>query len=175
MSRPVRRRFAHGGVRGWRLAVALALAVSLGACGAPEPGAPSPPAPEFQLESLGGGELSLEDFRGKTLIVDFWATWCVPCLAQIPILNAFSAEHAAEVAVLGVSVDAEGRAAVEDFVQRVPIDYPVLFGDEALARSYGAPGFPALAVVDEEGRIDSLHVGLITPDDLEAAVAAARD
>ena len=156
------------------LLVSSALA-GLAGCGAAEPGAPGPPAPEFHLEQLSGGELSLEDFRGKTLILDFWATWCVPCLAQIPILNTYAEAHAGEVAVVGVSVDAEGRAAVEEFIQQVPIEYPVVFGDEALARSYGAPGFPALAVVDAKGRIDSLHVGLITSDDLEAAVAAARD
>lgn len=165
--------FAVGRAGG--LAIALAALAWLAGCGAPEPGAPGPPAPEFRLERLAGGELSLDEFRGKTLIVDFWATWCVPCLAQIPILNAFSRDHAEEVAVVGVSVDAEGRSAVEEFIQQVPIDYPVLFGDEALARSYGAPGFPALAVVDAQGRIDSLHVGLITPDELELAVAAARD
>ncbi len=159
---------------GTALLVASGLAVIAG-CDAPEPGAPGPAAPEFRLEELAGGELSLEDFRGKTLVLDFWATWCVPCLAQIPVLNAYAEAHAEEVAVVGVSVDAEGRAAVEAFIEQVPIDYPVVFGDEALARSYGAPGFPALAVVDAEGRIDSLHVGLITTDDLEAAVAAARD
>lgn len=162
-------------IRASRLGVmVLALVALATGCGAPDPGTPGPPAPEFHLERLDGGELSLEDFRGKTLVLDFWATWCVPCLAQIPILNAFNEAHAEEVAVVGVSVDAEGRDAVEEFTQQVPIDYPVLFGDEALARSYGAPGFPALAVVDAEGRIDSLHVGLITADDLEAAVAAAR-
>ncbi len=143
-------------------------------CEAPQPEGPGPPAPEFRLESLSGGALGLEDFRGKILVIDFWATWCVPCLAQIPILNAIFTEYGDEVAVLGVSVDADGRDAVEGFSEGVPIAYPVLFGDEALARSYGAPGFPALAVVDAEGRIDSLHVGVITPEALEAAVAAAR-
>ena len=159
-----------------RAAIATTLALTMAGtigCQEPDPEAPGPPAPEFRLESLEGKTLALEDFRGKTTVVDFWATWCDPCLAQIPILNAFFREHGTETAVLGVSVDADGREAVERFRERTPIEYPVLFGDEALARSYGAPGFPALAVVDAAGRIDSLHVGLITPEDLEAAVAAA--
>ena len=161
-------------MRGAPAIVTLAAVLAFAGCELPEPGGPGPVAPEFHLESLGGEALGLEDFRGQTLVIDFWATWCVPCLAQIPILNRFAQRHADSVAVLGVSVDAEGREAVEEFIQEVPIEYPVLFGDEALARSYGAPGFPALAIVDAEGHIDSLHVGLITPDDLEAAVAAAR-
>lgn len=161
-------------MRGGALALAIALGAALLGCERGASDRPGPMAPEFSLESLGGETLTLEDFRGQTLVIDFWATWCAPCLAQIPILNRFWSEQGETVAVLGVSVDADGRDAVEGFLERTPIEYPVLFGDEALARSYGAPGFPALAVVDASGRIDSLHVGLITPTDLEAAVAAAR-
>jgi thiol-disulfide isomerase/thioredoxin len=116
----------------------------------------------------------LADFAGRTLVVDFWATWCLPCKQQIPVLNAFAAAAGPDVAVIGIAVDADGREVVAPFAAEHAIAYPVLLGDESLAFDYGAPGFPALAVVDPHGRIDSLHLGVIDRRALEAAVAAAR-
>lgn len=133
----------------------------------------APAAPDFSLERLQGEEtLSLADFRGRTLVIDFWATWCAPCVEQIPLLNAFAAANE-QVAVVGVAVDAEGRRVVAPFAETHGINYPVLLGDEALARRYGAPGFPALAIVDPGGRMTSLHVGLIELGALREAVEAA--
>lgn len=108
-------------------------------------------------------------------MIDFWATWCEPCLAQIPVLNAFYREQGPDGAVvLGIAVDADGREFVAPFAAEHAIAYPVLLGSERLARDYGAPGFPSLAVVDGAGRIDSLHLGVSTREELAAAVAAAR-
>ena len=118
--------------------------------------------------------MRLADFAGRTLVVDFWATWCLPCKQQIPVLNAFAAAAGPDVAVIGIAVDADGREVVAPFAAEHAIAYPVLLGDESLAFDYGAPGFPALAVVDPHGRIDSLHLGVIDRGALEAAVAAAR-
>jgi thiol-disulfide isomerase/thioredoxin len=116
----------------------------------------------------------LADFAGRTLVIDFWATWCIPCKQQIPVLNAFASAAGADVAVIGIAVDADGREVVAPFAAEHAIAYPVLLGDESLAFDYGAPGFPALAVVDPHGRIDSLHLGVIDRAALDAAVAAAR-
>ena len=107
-------------------------------------------------------------------MIDFWATWCAPCVKQIPVLNAFHESPAGrEVALLGISVDVGGRDAIAPFVAEHGIQYPVLLGEETLAFDYGAPGFPALAVIDAKGRIDSLHLGVIDRSALEAAVADA--
>ena len=159
-----------------RLALALAIA-SLGLGCEPLESVPdvnkthpSEPAPGFTLERLGGGEVALESLRGKPVIVDFWATWCGPCEESIPVLVAFHAKYAGRVHVLGVSVDWE-REAVAPFARDHGMTYPVLFGDESLAVDYGAPGFPALFVVDAEGRIAEAHVGVTTLPELEAAVA----
>ncbi len=161
-----------------KLLASLTLAVALLATGCepleavPElaPSAASEPAPEFALEQLGGGEVALAGLRGKPVIVDFWATWCGPCEESIPVLVAFQQKYAGRVQVLGVSVDWE-REAVEPFARAHGMTYPVLFGDESLALEYGAPGFPALFVVDAEGRIVEAHVGVTSLPELEAAVA----
>lgn len=136
----------------------------------------APKAPAFTLRDLDGHRVSLKSFRGKTVVIDFWATWCAPCQVQIPVLNAFHREHRGDgVVVLGVSVDADGRKAVVPFVKTHEIDYRVLIGNETLAMRYGAPGYPSLVVVDPRGRIESLHVGVIDRRDLDAAVARARE
>ena len=130
----------------------------------------SEPAPDFTLEALAGEPVTLSKLRGKPVLVDFWATWCGPCEATIPVLVAFHRKYAARVHVLGVSVDWD-RDAVAPFVERHAMSYPVLFGDESLALDYGAPGFPTLFVVDAAGRIAEAHVGVMTLPELEASIA----
>jgi thiol-disulfide isomerase/thioredoxin len=154
-----------------RRGIALALAALLVACAAEDE---VPVAPPFALPDLAGREVALADFAGRTVVIDFWATWCEPCVHQIPVLNAFHREHAHDgVVVLGIAVDAQGREAVAPFAKEHAIEYPVLLGSERLARDYGVPGFPALAVVDAAGRFQSLHLGVVDPEELEQAVAAA--
>ncbi len=158
-------------VSGYLIPLMLGLGLACGEAGGPEVKAK---APSFSLEDFEGKTTALADYAGEVVVIDFWATWCAPCLEQIPILNTFAANAGPDVHVLGVAVDAEGREVVEPFLETTPIDYPVLFGDEALARSFGALGFPALVVVDAEGRIDSLHMGVISPELLDQVVQQAR-
>ena len=131
-----------------------------------------PVAPDFELPDLDGQPVTMASLRGKTVIVDFWATWCPPCIFQIPILNTIQEKHRdAGVVVIGVAVDVEGLEVVKPYAEENGIAYTILIGDEGLARKFGAPGFPALAVVSPEGRIDSMHVGLIEEEELDAAIA----
>ena len=132
------------------------------------------PAPPFELEDLQGKTVRLSEFAGRTVVIDFWATWCIPCEKQIPVLNAFhKSPKGQDVALLGISVDVGGREVVAPFAAEHGVQYPVLLGEETLAFDYGATGFPALAVVDPQGRIDSLHLGVIDRSALEAAVEDA--
>ena len=133
-------------------------------------------APEFTLPDLLGSKISLADHRGRPVIIDFWATWCAPCVRQIPVLNAFQAAHYGEVSVLGIAVDSQGIEVVAPFAAEHGIQYPVLVGDESLAQEYGAFGFPSLYVIAPDGHIVANHVGVISEEELEEALvtAAAR-
>lgn len=144
-----------------------------------DPAAPAAaePAPTFTLKTLAGGEpVSLESLRGKTVVLDFWATWCPPCEFQVPELNRFYEAHRgdSDVAVFGISIDVEGTDVISAWVSEHEVRYPILLGDEALARKYGAVGFPTLYVVAPDGTLAEQHVGLIESATLEAAVAARR-
>jgi cytochrome c biogenesis protein CcmG, thiol:disulfide interchange protein DsbE len=163
------------------LGLAFALVLAAGcermdpapAGGAPEP-APAAPktvtAPDFSLPDLAGGQLALADLRGRPVVIDFWATWCAPCERQVPVLNAFHEKHGEHIPVLGIAVDADPNA-VPSFVAEHDVRYRVLLGDEGLARDFGALGFPTLYVVRPDGSVHSSHVGVVTPEALEAAVA----
>jgi peroxiredoxin len=136
------------------------------------PGAVGTRAPEFTLRDLLGKEVSLADHRGRPVVVDFWATWCAPCAQQIPVLNAFQADHYGEVTVLGIALDARGIEVVAPFATEHDIQYQVLLGDESLAQDYGAFGFPSLYVIAPDGTIAANHVGVITQEELEEALRA---
>jgi peroxiredoxin len=131
-------------------------------------------APDFTLPDLQGQNVSLSDLNGKTVVLDFWATWCLPCIYQIPVLNEFWNAHreAGDVAVIGVAVDTEGAEIVAPWVAEHGVEYRIVIGDESLARKFGAMGFPTLAIITPDGHIDSLHVGLIELEKLEDLVAA---
>jgi thiol-disulfide isomerase/thioredoxin len=166
------------------LALALLLACALAcersdpgpAAGAPEalPGdAASAPvlAPDFSLPDLAGGTVSLAELRGRPVVLDFWATWCAPCERQVPVLNAFHDKYGDRIPVLGIAVDVDGAAAVAPFVRTHELRYRVLLGNEGLAQDYDAFGFPTLYVIRPDGTIHSAHVGVVTPEALEQAVA----
>lgn len=133
-------------------------------------------APAFTLSSLEGEQVMLSDFRGKTVIIDFWATWCPPCEFQVPELNAFWAEHRddGDIAVFGISVDEGGPEVVRAWVEEKGVEYPILLGDSGLARRYGALGFPTLVIIAPDGTVDSRHVGLIERASLEEAIGRQR-
>ncbi len=137
------------------------------------PKKPRRPAPNFDLKGVYGNPVSLADHRGKPVVVDFWATWCVPCIYQVPELNAFWKIHreADDVAVIGVAVDVEGASAVAPWIEEKGVEYQIAIGDERLAREFGVMGFPTLAIISPDGNIESLHVGLIEAEELERLVA----
>jgi len=166
------------GRRGRTGLLLAALSVLLLACGEPNGSTaaggdrPAEPAPLFTLVDLEGNDVSLSDYRGKTVIIDFWATWCLPCVFQVPELNKLWVAHRdrGDVAVIGVAIDVEGAEVVGPWVKEQGVEYKILIGDEGLANEYGAPGFPTLVVVRPDGTLDSMHLGFIEYDTLEELV-----
>jgi peroxiredoxin len=119
------------------------------------PSAGSRIAPPFELPLAQGGSASLDDYAGEVVLVNFWATWCQPCRAELPALEALQAELAGEgLRILAVSVDAASAEAVARFAAERGLRLPVLHDpSEAVARRYGAFAYPTSVVVDRAGRI----------------------
>ncbi len=128
--------------------------------------------PAFSLLNREGTVQSIQDWPGKSMIVNFWATWCAPCRREIPLLNEIHRTRSAEgFQIVGVAVDF--REDVLRFADEVGIDYPVLIGEQdgvEAANAFGiqAVGFPFTAFTDNQGRIINLHVGELTAPQADA-------
>ena len=140
------------------------LATAMGPAAGPDDGGPESmtgkPAPAFTLTSLDGQEISLESLRGQTVILDFWATWCRPCLQGLPVLMEVAKAHAEDGVVLW-SVDLDETAEkVRSFIDRQKWNLPVLLDTRGrVARKYGVGGIPHTVVIDPEGIIRLVEVG----------------
>ena len=154
-------------------ACALLILLGLGCDRPPTSGLPAPP---FERELLRGGHLSLEDLHGKTVLVDFWATWCPPCVVEIPELNAvWEAHRGTDVEILAISVDTDGSDALRSWVEKKGILYPVLIGDLDLAHAYGAEQFPYHLVISTRGEVvERLPPGYHDREELLALIERHR-
>jgi thiol-disulfide isomerase/thioredoxin len=124
----------------------------------------SPPrtaAPEWKLTDLNGKLVKFSDFRGRVLILDFWATWCVPCRVEIPHFVELQKQYGDKgLRVIGVSLDEQGPDVVTKFVKRLAVNYPNVIGNEEVAEAYGGiDAIPTTFVIDRQGRIVSRHTG----------------
>jgi cytochrome c biogenesis protein CcmG, thiol:disulfide interchange protein DsbE len=160
------------------LLMALLTALPLTACGGSgHDAAPSASAADtaatFRLASLDGGEVGPADFAGKVVLVDFWATWCIPCHAQAEVLKGIYAELDGAVEFLAVDVGEE-EARVRGFVDERPFPYPVLLDPSAeVADALGVTGLPTLMILDTEGRVSYLDSGVLGEREICQELAAA--
>lgn len=126
------------------------------------------PLPEVQVSDRDGNKVSLENMRGKVLVLNFWATWCAPCVAEIPFFNKVYAEFRERgVEFLAISEDAGGWKDIDVFLEKkTSIDYPIFLDeDERAAEAVGGlQGLPVTVFVDPQGRVAYKHVGITDID-----------
>jgi|SRR5579884_3209408 len=124
-------------------------------------------APDFTLKDANGTSVKLSDYRGKVVLLDFWATWCGPCKIEIPWFMEFEREYKHRgFAVLGVSMDEGGWETVKPYIEERKMNYRVLMGTEAVGDEYGGvDALPTTLLIDRDGRIATVHKGLETGKD----------
>ena len=132
------------------------------------------PAPSFALPDTNGKTVSLEEFKGRPVIVTFWATWCGPCVAESDELNKLARKYE-RLVILGLDVD-DKPDALQQFLQKRPLSYTVLKAgkiDGPVATSYGVTGLPLTVVIAANGLVDFVAAGGVTEDTLETHVRSA--
>ena len=117
-------------------------------------------APDFTVKDIDGKKLTLSDYKGKVVLLDFWATWCTPCREEIPRFIEMQEKYGPQgLQVVGISMDDDAKP-VREFNQRYKMNYPVAVGDDKLAESFGGVlGLPVNFVIDRDGRIVGKYVG----------------
>jgi thiol-disulfide isomerase/thioredoxin len=130
-------------------------------------------APGFTLATLDGKKVSLSDYKGRPVLVNFWATWCAPCKIEMPWFEEFRKQYAPQgFEILGLTVDVdEGKDAIEKAVKKTGVAYPILLTDEKVQKDYEALDYlPVLFYVDRNGVIVEEAAGLASRDEIEAHI-----
>ncbi len=118
-------------------------------------------APDWQLKDPEGKSVKLSDFKGKVVVLNFWATWCPPCRREIPDFIALQKQYADKgLVIIGVSMDEGGAEVVKPFAKKMGINYPIVLGDQKTAAAYGGiQVVPTTFVIDKTGKIAAQHEG----------------
>ena len=139
------------------------------------------PEPDVHFKDLDGKDVSLADFNGKVVLVNFWATWCDPCRTEIPWLIEMQKKYAGKgFTVLGVAMDEEGKSVVAPFVakehfdvsgQKLPMSYPIVLGTDAIADKFGGLlGYPTSVLISRNGKQVKRITGLISYEEISHAI-----
>ena len=156
---------------GLLLPTAAALALLMGGCSQEpqkasrvRPSSERKPAPEFTLKDSDGKTVQLSDYRGKVVLLNFWATWCGPCKIEIPWFIDFERRFKDQgFAVVGISMDEDGWNAVKPFISEAEMNYRVLLGNDTVAQLYGGvDALPTTFIIDREGKVAAVHSGLVS-------------
>ncbi len=131
-------------------------------------------APDFSVTDIQGRKLSLSEYQGKVVLLDFWATWCAPCLQEIPHFVDMQQKYGSQgFQAIGISMD-DGPKPVQRFYEEHKLNYPVALGSSQLAESYGGIlGLPVTFVINRDGQIRKRFVGATDPAQIEQEVVAA--
>lgn len=123
-------------------------------------------APDFILTSTDGKQINLSDYKGKIVILDFWATWCAPCRKGIPDLVEIQKEYKDNVVIIGISLDQQNTISnVIPFMKEFGINYPVVYGNEKVVADYGyIQSIPTSFIIDAKGNIVNSFIGLVAKE-----------
>jgi len=130
------------------------------------------PAPEFALKDADGKVVHLSDYKGKVVLLDFWATWCGPCKIEIPWFMEMQRKNKDKgFEVLGVAMDDEGWEVVKPFVTKMAVNYRMMIGNDVTAQAYGGvDALPTTFLIDRTGKVAAVHVGLTSKRDFEDGI-----
>ncbi len=141
---------------------------------APSSGSPASTSIVAKFSRMEGGAIDPAPYNGKVVVVDFWATYCGPCIKEIPSFNKIQKDFASQgVAVIGVGMDEEGAELVAPFVKKHGMEYPIALGSPALNKEYNLEGLPVTLILDRSGKQIKRFDGLTSEDDLRAAIKSA--
>ena len=133
---------------------------------------PKPVAPNWQLRDINGEPISLADFKGKVVILDFWAAWCPPCRKEIPGLVTLQRKYQDKgLVIIGVSLDKQGPSVVKPFMRELGMNYRVVMGDEKIVSDYGGiEAIPTTFIIDRQGKVVTVHQGFTDNATFEAEI-----
>jgi len=134
-------------------------------------------APDFSLESLDGKATRLSDFRGKAVLLNFWATWCGPCKIEMPWFVDLQKQYAAQgLQIVGVAMDDASKEDIGKFAKDMGVNYPILIGKESVGDQYGGvPALPETFLIGRDGKLTDKIIGLRGKAEIEDAIKKALD
>jgi thiol-disulfide isomerase/thioredoxin len=135
----------------------------------------SGPAPDFSLESLDGKTTHLSDFRGKAVLLNFWATWCAPCKIEMPWFIDLQKQYASQgLQIVGVAMDDSSKQDIAQFAKDMGVNYPILIGKESVGQEYGGVnGLPESFLIARDGHIVDRIIGLHGKAEIEDSIKKA--
>jgi thiol-disulfide isomerase/thioredoxin len=124
------------------------------------------PAPDFSLKTISGDTATLSDYAGRVVLINYWATWCLPCRAEMPLLQQYAERYSDDLVVLAVN-NGEPADEVEEFIRELDLTLPVLLDpEETVTQLYRIRGFPTTLFIDRDGKIRYQHIGILNEDTL---------
>jgi peroxiredoxin len=133
------------------------------------------PAPDFALQSLDGKTMKLSDFRGKAVLLNFWATWCEPCKIEMPWFVDFEKKYGSQgLEIVGVAMDDASPSEISSFAEKMGVNYPVLVGKEEVGAQYGGVDYlPSTFYISRDGKILDHVFGLVSRSEIESNIQKA--